>query len=151
MSVELAVLIVGVGIAVGLMSAMFGVGGGVIMVPFIVLVLDQSQHVAEGTSLLVIVPTAAAGVVAHRKRGYVDLGTAAKLAASGIFGAALGARIALSLPAERLEVAFGVFTIVVGTKLLLDGRKASRDEPVSARRVEPEAFGEGSAGGKEDR
>lgn len=128
MSPEITVLIVVVGVAVGLMSAMFGVGGGVIMVPFIVLVLDRSQHVAEGTSLLVIVPTAVAGVIAHRKRGYVDLGTAAKLAATGIFGAVLGARLALSLPPERLKAAFGIFTIVVGTKLLRDGVRAQNEE-----------------------
>lgn len=130
MSPETAVLVVGVGVAVGLMSAMFGVGGGVIMVPFIVLVLDESQHVAEGTSLLVIVPTAVAGVIAHRKRGYVDLGTAAKLAATGIFGAVVGARLALALPPEGLETTFGLFTIVVGAKLLRDGLEAQQDDEV---------------------
>ena len=51
---------------------MFGVGGGVIMVPYMVTFLDKTQHVAEGTSLMVIVPTAIAGVIAHNKRGYVS-------------------------------------------------------------------------------
>lgn len=114
-------LILAVGVAVGVMSAMFGVGGGVIMVPFIVLALDQSQHVAEGTSLLVIVPTAIAGVIAHRKRGYIDPRKAVNLAVTGVFGAVTGAKIALTLPPDRLETAFGVFTIIVGAKLLRDG------------------------------
>ena len=136
-------LVVAVGVAVGLMSAMFGVGGGVIMVPFIVLVLDESQHVAEGTSLLVIVPTAVAGVIAHRKRGYVDLGAAAKLAATGIFGAVAGARLALALPPEGLETAFGIFTVIVGAKLLRDGLAAQRNYEVPADPVGRPPDGEG--------
>ena len=150
MSLELIVIVIGVGIAVGLMSAMFGVGGGVIMVPFIVLVLSRSQHVAEGTSLLVIVPTAVAGVIAHRKRGFVDLGTAAKLAAVGIFGAFVGAQLALALPAERLETAFGVFTIVVGTKLLSDGLRAERDGGDAGGPIDLPQDGQGQGERKEE-
>lgn len=71
MSVEFALLAVAVGVIVGVISALFGAGGGIIMVPFMVLILEKTQHVAEGTSLLVIVPTALAGVYAHRKAGYV--------------------------------------------------------------------------------
>lgn len=115
------VLVVGIGVSVGVMSAMFGVGGGIIMVPFIVLALEQSQHVAEGTSLLVIAPTAVAGAIAHHKRGYIDLRKAINLALTGVFGSVAGAKLALSLPAERLGTAFGLFTIVVGVKLLRDG------------------------------
>ena len=125
MSVTLVLLVIAVGGAVGVMSAMFGVGGGVIMVPFIVLVLDQSQHVAEGTSLLVIVPTAIAGVIAHHKRGYVDPRKALNLAVTGVIGAVAGAKIALSLSPDRLTTAFGVFTILVGAKLLRDGLTTS--------------------------
>ena len=149
MSIELILLVIVVGVLVGLMSAMFGVGGGVIMVPFIVLMLDRSQHVAEGTSLLVIVPTAVAGVIAHHKRGYVDLQVAAKLAATGVFGAFLGARLALALPAERLEVAFGVFTMLVGTKLLLDGLRAGREERLPTLAIDPPLPGDSAEGGKE--
>lgn len=133
MTPELVLAVIALGVVVGLMSAMFGVGGGVIMVPFIVLVLDQTQHAAEGTSLLVIVPTAAAGVLAHRKRGYVDLTTAAKLAGTGIFGAVLGARLALALPPERLKMAFGVFIVLVGARLLRDGMKAGKNEQPAAQ------------------
>ena len=123
----MVLLVITVGLSVGVMSAMFGVGGGVIMVPFIVLVLDQTQHVAEGTSLLVIVPTAIGGVIAHHKRGYIDPRKALNLAATGVFGAVIGSKIALSLPPERLETAFGVFTIIVGAKLLRDGLNTDKE------------------------
>ncbi|MGH2736650.1 MAG: TSUP family transporter, partial [Actinomycetota bacterium] len=56
MSVLVGIGIASAGLGVGLLSALFGVGGGLVMVPFMTLVLDESQHLAEGTSLLVIVP-----------------------------------------------------------------------------------------------
>jgi uncharacterized membrane protein YfcA len=126
MSVLLVLAVLAVGLAVGVMSAMFGVGGGPVMVPFLVLVLEQTQHVAEGTSLLVIVPTAAAGAFVHRKRGYVDLPMAARLAVTGVCGAVLGALVALSLSAVTLENAFGIFTVVVGLKIFFDGLRGER-------------------------
>lgn len=131
MSVLVALSVVAVGVVVGTTSAMFGVGGGVIMVPYIVLLLDKSQHVAEGTSLLVIVPTAIAGVVAHHRRGYVSFSAGWIVAALGVVGSFLGARLALSLDGESLQRLFGLFTIVVGVRILLDGirkRKAEDDD-----------------------
>jgi uncharacterized membrane protein YfcA len=127
-TVLLAIAAVAVGLAVGVMSAMFGVGGGVVMVPFIVLALDKSQHLAEGTSLLVIVPTAVVGAIAHHKRGYVSVRTGAVLALTGVVGAFAGARLALTLDASALQRWFGGFTILVGAKLLLDGFRKRRAE-----------------------
>ena len=121
MTILVGLSLVALGVGVGLMSAMFGVGGGVIMVPYIVVVLEETQHLAEGTSLLVIVPTALAGVIAHRKRGYVSFSAAAVIAAAGVFGAFAGARLALSIEADALQVYFGVFTCLVGLRLLADG------------------------------
>lgn len=116
------------GFIVGLMSAMFGVGGGVLMVPFIVLVLERSQHLAEGTSLAVIIPTAIAGVLAHRRRGYVSFRTAAVIAVTGLIGAFLGARLALTLDPESLQTYFGVFTVLTGARILRDGFRTRRAE-----------------------
>jgi uncharacterized membrane protein YfcA len=119
--------VIGVGVVVGLMSAMFGVGGGVIMVPYIVTFLDKTQHVAEGTSLAVIVPTAAAGVIAHHKRGYISYSAGGIMAAVGVIGSFLGAKLALSMDPESLQQIFGLFTIVVGFKFLLDGIRGRRE------------------------
>lgn len=121
MSVELILLTVAFGVLVGVTSAMFGIGGGVIMVPFLVVVLEQNQHVAEGTSLLVVVPTAIAGVIAHNRRGYVEFRRAAALAITGVMGGFLGARLALAIDADSLQKAFGVFTLVMAARLLRDG------------------------------
>jgi hypothetical protein len=126
LSLPLAVGIVAFGIVVGLLSALFGIGGGLVMVPFIVLVLGEDQHLAEGTSLLVIVPTAIAGVIAHARRGYVDFGAAALLAAGGVFGAFAGALVALSTQQDALQTAFTIFLIVMGARMIRDGYR-SRD------------------------
>ena len=63
LTIPVAIGIAIFGIVVGLLSALFGIGGGVAMVPFMVLLLHRSPHLAEGTSLLVIIPTAIAGVM----------------------------------------------------------------------------------------
>jgi uncharacterized membrane protein YfcA len=129
MSVEVGVLVVAVGVVVGCLSAMFGVGGGIVMVPFMVLALDESQHVAEGTSLMVIVPTAIAGVVAHRRRGYVSLRYGALLAAGGIAGAWVGAILALRLSGPDLQLVFNVFMAAVGVRTVVQGIRQMAKRP----------------------
>lgn len=113
------------GVTVGVLSALFGIGGGIAMVPFMVLLLEKGQHLAEGTSLLVIIPTAIAGVIAHHKRGYVSFRHAAWLATGGVFGAFIGARIALELDDELLKIAFAMFLVVMGARLIRDGLRTT--------------------------
>lgn len=124
MTVGLVVLVVAAGVLVGVLSALFGVGGGLLMVPLVVLLLADTQHVAEGTSLLVIIPTAIAGVLAHRKSGFVHLGRAAVVAAGGIAGAFVGASLALSLDAELLQTGFAVFLAAMGVRLVVQGLRS---------------------------
>lgn len=121
-------LVIAAGVLVGVLSAMFGVGGGVLMVPFMVLVLEKTQHVAEGTSLLVIVPTAIVGVVVHRRSGFVSFRHSALLGLGGIGGAWLGATLALRLSAETLQIAFGTFMAIVGARTVVHGIKMMKAE-----------------------
>lgn len=122
------------GAAVGLLSALFGIGGGIVMVPFMVLLLERSQHLAEGTSLLVIIPTAIAGVIAHNKRGFVSFRLAGILGLGGVVGAFLGARVALSLEDSALETSFAIFLIFMGSRIIADGLKMgrSKDQAIGA-------------------
>ncbi|MFN2389579.1 MAG: sulfite exporter TauE/SafE family protein [Actinomycetota bacterium] len=120
----LVAAIVAFGVVAGGLSALFGIGGGVVIVPFIVLVLDRSQHLAQGTSLLVIVPAAIAGVLAHRGRGYVSFPVAGLLALGGIPGALAGARIALAVDPDRLETFFALFLTVMGVRLVVQARRS---------------------------
>ena len=119
MTILLVLVVIGFGVFVGVLSGIFGVGGGIVMVPFMVLVLEDSQHVAEGTSLLVIVFTAAAGVFALRKSGHVEFKHAGWLAVGGIVGSVLGAILALQISAETLENIFAALVVVSGIRLVL--------------------------------
>ena len=112
----------------GILSSLFGVGGGILIVPFLVLALGRVQHVAEGTSLLVIVPTAAVGVLAHRRRGYVAFHHAVMLSIGGIAGAALGALLALHLPASTLRTLFGLLMALMGLHVIRRGVATLRAE-----------------------
>lgn len=128
MSLGLAILVVAAGVLVGVLSALFGVGGGILMVPFMVLALDKTQHVAEGTSLLVIVPTALVGVLLHRRGDFVDFRAAALMAAGGMGGAYIGAALALRLPGETLQVMFGILMAIVGARTIVKGVAQMRSE-----------------------
>ena len=118
MSVVLVLGVIAFGAFVGVLSAVFGVGGGIVMVPFMVLVLEETQHVAEGTSLLVIVATAAAGVFALRNSGHVSYRPALWLGLGGVVGSFLGALLALELSAALLEDIFAVLVVTMGLRLL---------------------------------
>ena len=117
----MTILVLVTGVAVGAFSALFGVGGSVLMVPFMTLALDYGQHVSEGTALLAVVPTAIAGVVAHRRRGYVDFRGAALLAAGGVLGAVAGARLAIEVSGDDLKLGFGLFLVAVGLQMVVHG------------------------------
>ena len=124
-------LVVVAGLAVGILSALFGVGGGLLMVPFMVVVLDESQHVAEGTSLLVIVPTAVVGVLAHLQRGYVSFKHAALVGLGGTAGALLGSSLALAMNSSTLQSMFAVFLILMGARTIHQGALSLRAGPTA--------------------
>jgi uncharacterized membrane protein YfcA len=126
---DLAVALVSlaIGVAVGVASALFGIGGGLLMVPYLV-ALGAGQHLAEGTSLLVIVPTAIAGTIAHHKRGYVSFRHAWYLVPGGVAGALLGAFLANNMDAGLLQKVFGVFVLLMGARLILQGFKQRASE-----------------------
>ncbi|HVD26589.1 MAG TPA: TSUP family transporter [Gaiellaceae bacterium] len=118
----LLLALVGVGAAAGVLAGLLGVGGGVLLVPFLVLALGMTQHEAEATSLLVILPTAIAASVALRLRGVGDLPAALGLGAIGAGGAAAGALLALALPGSVLRMLFAVLLALVGLRLISDAR-----------------------------
>ena len=113
------VALLAIGLAAGFAAGLLGVGGGIVMVPAMVLVLNFDQHVAQGTSLVVIIPAALAGSVTHYRNGRVSLRDAALLAAGGIGGAVVGSISALSVDDTLLRRLFGVFLLLVAAQLVL--------------------------------
>ena len=97
------------GVFAGVASGLLGVGGGILMVPFLTLAAGLSQHAAEATSLLVVLPTAIVGSLVLRRRGIGDLGLALRFGVVGSLGGVAGALLALALPGRTLRVVFAVF------------------------------------------
>ena len=118
--VTLFVALVAFGVITGVTSGLLGVGGGTLMVPFLTLAAGMSQHSAEATSLLVVLPTAIVGSLVLRRRGIGDLGVALRFGALGAVGGILGALLALALPGHVLRIVFACFLLLVSVRLVRD-------------------------------
>jgi uncharacterized membrane protein YfcA len=116
--------LVAFGVVTGILSGALGVGGGIFMVPFLVLVVGLSQHAAQATSLLVVLPTAAVGSWSLYRRGVGDPPTALRMGVVGMVGSIAGTTLALSLPADVLRISFALLMVVVGVRLLRDALRA---------------------------
>lgn len=104
---------IAVGLAAGLLSGLFGVGGGTVIVPLLVLLLGFDQRLAAGTSLAAIVPTASVGVVSYALSGSVAWIPALILAAGAVVGAQIGSWLLARLPQNALRWGFVGFIAVV--------------------------------------
>jgi uncharacterized membrane protein YfcA len=105
------------GLAAGLLAGLFGVGGGILFVPTLALVLGLTQLHAEATSLLAVLPTAAAGVWRQRSYGNVRWRAALILGAAAIAGVEGGVQIAEALPEHALRRLFGALMLAVAAQI----------------------------------
>lgn len=107
------------GLLVGVLSGMVGVGGGIILVPVLVMFFGFSQHLAQGTSTAMLLPPI--GVLAawtYYKNGMVDVRAAALLCAGFVLGGLFGAQLAVALPKELLRRSFGLVLFGISLKLI---------------------------------
>ena len=109
----------GVGVGIGVLSGLLGVGGGIFLVPILTSYFAVDQHLAHGTSLAVVVPTAIMGATVYSYHGTMDVVMAAQLAVGGVIGAAIGSRLMTKIPAAQLKRMFGVMLILVGIRMVL--------------------------------
>ncbi|MGB4629685.1 MAG: sulfite exporter TauE/SafE family protein, partial [Propionicimonas sp.] len=108
-----------VGCLSGFFSGLFGVGGGLIIVPGLVVVLGMEQRRAVGTSLLAIVPAIAVGVAAYAYGGSVDVVAGGLLAVGAVVGAQLGTRVLMRLRRRTAQWIFVGFVSVMIVQLML--------------------------------
>ena len=109
------------GLAAGILSGLFGIGGAILIVPSLVLLFKLDQHTASGTSLAaLLLPVGLLGMLQYYRRGQVNLPYAALIAVGLFIGALLGARLAGGLGDATLRRAFGGFLLLVSVKLLLN-------------------------------
>ena len=121
MSYVLAVLL---GVVAGVLSGLFGVGGGILFVPTLT-ALGLSQLHAEASSLLAIIPTVLVGVWRQQRYGNVRWRPAVIIGLASIGAAVAGAQVAVSLPEATLRKLFAVFLIVTAGQIAWRARKPS--------------------------
>jgi uncharacterized membrane protein YfcA len=128
MSTWAIVAALSLGLAAGVLSGIFGVGGGILFVPTLV-ALGLGQVEAAATSLLAIVPTAATGVIRQRATGDLRVRAALVLGCVSILGAEVGVRIAKAVDEDALRRAFGILLLVVAVQLAIRGARERRRYP----------------------
>ncbi|NMC41710.1 MAG: sulfite exporter TauE/SafE family protein [Bacteroidales bacterium] len=119
MSLSTLVILVIIGLFTGMLAGMLGIGGGLIVIPALMLFMGFSQHAAQGTSLAMMLPPI--GIVAawnYYKAGHVDIKIALILAAAFIIGSLFGSKLAVGMSENLLKKIFSVFLILVAIKML---------------------------------
>lgn len=113
-------LLLGVGLISGVVSGLFGVGGGLVIVPLLVAVLHFDQKVAVGTSLGALLPPTTIGAVLNDySQGLLSVPSAVLIAVGLLFGALLGARLTISLPPATVKRLYGFFLLIVALRFIL--------------------------------
>ena len=108
-----------IGAIAGVAAGLFGVGGGIVLVPALIYWSGFSQHLATGTSLAVLLPPIGlAATLEYYRHGNVDVGAAVLLAVGLFTGAWVGAYLANQMKGPHLRLAFGVFVTVLGIYLV---------------------------------
>lgn len=121
MFVMLGLLVLG--LVAGYFSGLVGIGGGVIIVPALVLLFGFNEHTAQGTTLaLLIPPIGILAVMSYYQKGYVDIKTAIIICIGFVLGGYIGGKMAVGLSEVVLRKVFAVALILLGAKMLFFNR-----------------------------
>ncbi len=115
-----------VGIVAGFLSGLFGVGGGILIVPALVMVLHMDQRLAHGTSLAAILPIAISGTVGYGLDGSIDwVAAGALVLGSATVGARLGTHLLHTISRRGLAIGFAVVLLLTALRMVLDNSEGS--------------------------
>lgn len=114
------------GLAMGLLSALFGIGGGIVLIPVLVSVLGFDQHLAAGTSLAVMIPIALLGAIRLSRPGLTRWAVGVRLGIGGVVGGIIGSQIARYLPTDVLAWIFAGLLLVVAGRMMWIGLRTRR-------------------------
>jgi len=119
MSVSTFIILIIIGLLAGILSGLVGVGGGILMIPLLIIFLGLTQHQAQGTALFAMLPPI--GVLAainYYKEGFVKWEYAIIIAFTFVIGGYLGSKLSLSLPPQMVRRIFGVIMLIGAIKLI---------------------------------
>jgi len=137
--------VLALGLVAGVLSGMFGIGGGLVIVPALVFLFQMPLKTATGTSLFALMwPVGLLGVVAYWRAGHMNPWLGVWVAVGLFFGAYLGAQVTLSLPPTTVKRLYAVFLLVVGTYFLM----TTRAEPARPAQTPAPAAAPGADAGQ---
>ena len=119
MSVSTFIILIIIGLLAGILSGLVGVGGGILMIPLLIIFLGLTQHQAQGTALFAMLPPI--GILAainYYKEGFVKWEYAIIIAFTFVIGGYLGSKLSLSLPPQVVRRIFGVIMLIGAIKLI---------------------------------
>lgn len=116
--------LLGVGLVTGVLSGLFGVGGGIVVVPALILLFGASDLVAKGTSLLMMIPTAISGTLGNHRRKNIDMKAAIGVGVGACLTTVVGAHLAAWLDPRVATPLFAVFIAVITIQLALKAWRA---------------------------
>ncbi|MBI9060455.1 MAG: sulfite exporter TauE/SafE family protein [Marinilabiliaceae bacterium] len=115
---QLIILLI-IGLLGGIVSGSLGVGGGIIIVPALVYFIGFNQHLAQGTSIAILLPpTGILAAMQYYKKGFIDIKVAIILMTIFVVGAYLGSLISLNIPAKTLKKVFGLFMLMISLNMI---------------------------------
>ncbi|MCS7224602.1 MAG: sulfite exporter TauE/SafE family protein [Armatimonadetes bacterium] len=115
-----ALIAVMIGMAGGVVSGLFGVGGAIVVVPALTWLMRMTQHEAQGTSLgALLLPVGLLGFLEYYRHGRAHLPVSVLLAVGLFLGAFFGGWLAQKIPTHHMKIAFGSFLIVIGIRLMI--------------------------------
>ena len=113
------IICLGIGLVAGSLSGILGIGGAVVIIPALIYILKFSQHLAQGTTLaLMVPPIGLLAALTYYRASYVDLKTAGLICLGFFIGGLLGAKIAIPLPGIVLKRLFGIYLLIVSLRML---------------------------------
>ena len=119
MSISTFLILIIIGLLAGILSGLVGVGGGILMIPLLIIFLGLTQHQAQGTALFAMLPPI--GILAainYYKEGFVRWEYAIVIAFTFVVGGYLGSKLSLSLPPQTVRRVFGVIMLLGAIKLI---------------------------------
>jgi uncharacterized membrane protein YfcA len=107
------------GLVTGIFSGLIGIGGAIIIIPALVLLFGLSQHMAQGTTLaLMVPPIGLLAALVYYKQGFVDLKIAGLICSGFFIGGLIGAKFAVAIPDQLLKKVFGVVLLLASLKMM---------------------------------
>jgi len=119
MDITTCIILIVIGLLAGILSGLVGIGGGILMIPLLIMFLGLTQHQAQGTALFAMLPPI--GILAamnYYKEGFVKWEYAVVMALTFVVGGYFGSKLSISLPAQTVRRVFGVIMLIGAIKLI---------------------------------